>query len=451
MATSEESFSATGDLRPATRNLAFRRSSTQCIREENVLGGFACIDSPKGGTSVHLFASRRILCSSFGKIVAPRLTPAGIIPSLKPARWDMVVEVVFWILLISGFASIVYRSGLSAGLVVNAAMGPTRSTGREGVNDHELHLPVNATRSIREEVGFSSSQFHQAVQKSASSKVVLALDVSNITEERAKGLFELADRDPRRALEIIRGMPASEQRLAIVRVIKAYAIGNLLWEDADALLERDSTTFEDMRKLFQALPKTMVALAEEGAQEIREIEREFPKLFQETDTESTVNRICIPLEANKPGRVQVMLGWTKVAFFRFNKRYFEIDDDSDSEDLRDLPSGAKVRLLYTRFDAKRNVQSACLFAAKRAGRHWVGFFFLGASSGARGSRIVDMDPFAVLAVREDGEYQVEYVDDARSAAVLRLALPNSSQEPESSVRIESLLAEIRDELKKRSA
>lgn len=361
---------------------------------------------------------------------------------------SMAIEWIFWSLVICGFTAIIYRSA------VLAQVNPSKN--------HADHAKACVQDSLaRQSVPLAAvllSPEHTSRALSAvtasrlSASQLVHLDVGNLSESEARELLKLAKTDPREALRRVSQLPASERRILGVRLIRVIAIGYLLWQGPDSNGD-GYPTYKDVREYFERLPANDLKLAADGIDDVKEIEKQRPEFFIDSDLEVLVNRVGIPCDIKEPGRVQRVLGWTKVFYFIFTQRYFELEENHpDTEDLRDLPSDARVNMQDVRFISNRPVVSICMVGARRASSFWVGFYLLGASDGSAGDRVKHLNPYGVLSVRSDGRYHIEYASDSAATAVIRVPKLGPSEAPivnARTERIEQLLTDMQHEICKR--
>lgn len=322
------------------------------------------------------------------------------------------LELFFWFSLIGFYSIVVYSSGMQS----SANRGAGRQAG--AARQQQLSRPearVRRNDTDKPSVFYVSTKVSgRALAQSMNSLYISSgFFAAEVSEHDREELVRLATSDPRRALSKIRALPPQDRERPQVKLIKIVAIGNILWERADQIIDREGVSFQDVQSVFNAHSDEERGLAVEALQDMRAIERRIARFF--TAEELVVpasNRVCIPAEVHNPGRTQTILGWTKLFYFRFNSRLFTVTGNSGDEGrLRDLPSESLLKILNVPVSTDDIVRSVCLAGADLADGAWIGFFFLGRKSGMEGPKISHMDPFAAVAISEEGRYQVEYISE----------------------------------------
>jgi hypothetical protein len=133
-------------------------------------------------------------------------------------------------------------------------------------------------------------------------------------------LLETCDREPREGLDWIARLESELQRKPAVLFAKFIALRQLMFERLFAAGEH-SVSDKDAAQLGLYFGPDQMNRAEEALQTVAAVERTDPDYIPSLGTTkdrfglAMVDSVCIPLERLRPGSVQPILGWTKLAYF----------------------------------------------------------------------------------------------------------------------------------------
>jgi len=317
----------------------------------------------------------------------------------------MFGEIVFWSLLAVAFCWAVTSSGTQRSRspksrTTSLAFASGRKTPLLERDDKALDLRLDRVLTSKHRL---PSRLHA---------VLPHLPPVSLSEDQWEELVRIAYEDPREALRRIDRLPAADRRNPRVRIARIYALGNIIWGSGESDPDRDDQAF------LRLLPPELKRFAEEGVKEIAALEADEPNFLSLNKDDTLANRVCMPFEFHRPGGVQRMLGWTKVGYWIYpENRYFVLDEnDPDTEDLKDLPTNAWGKIIFTRFSCPQTALSSVLAAARTTPQGWMALFILGARQGGSGQRIRDIEPFGMLTIREDGAWRFDAAPDSRAMA-----------------------------------
>lgn len=314
----------------------------------------------------------------------------------------MLGEVIFW-----GATSIAFATVLSYATAQprrRSVLAPpaTLITRRRDITtafDTNARRHVLATGTASDRLWRVREAKSGLVAATAEPQAQLAtLTHAELTASLYEELLRLADRDPKAALARIAKLPVEDRFNPLIRFVRIYAFGNLIWPEH----------VDDPEQFFKGLSRKQIGYAEQGVEEIAAIERVVPDFFNRNEMMQVAHRVCSPLEYHRPGAVQRALGWTKLVFWLFDTtRFLTISPDHpNAEDLKDLPFEKHVDLMTIRFSCERLVMSSCLVAARRTPQGWSATYILGARKGEPGGKIARLDPIGILTLREDGRWNI---------------------------------------------
>ncbi len=181
-------------------------------------------------------------------------------------------------------------------------------------------------------------------------------------------LLDICQRDPHQGLAWIDGLSPELRSKSTICFYRFVALRTLALGNVQGVNLTGIETDELRRYLTPQSGKYIV----QALQQISELERLHPGYIASIGApddrfgESSMDDVCIVVERLFPGKVQEILGWTKIF-------YFGIDRIAFVPGLKDqIPHNLLMILLKTRFKTSEIVRSAVAIAYKKRGRDGLG-------------------------------------------------------------------------------
>lgn len=195
------------------------------------------------------------------------------------------------------------------------------------------------------------------------------LPQSRVEPGSVEHLLKLSQSEPEEALDWIERMPSEIRNKATISFAKFMALRTLALKDLIGWANLPSIEIDELRQFVT--PGTGKYLVR-ALRQISELERQHPGYIarlKEGDNdfgESSVDDVCIVVERLFPGKIQEILGWTKIL-------YFGIDRVGFAPRVGQIPNDELRILLSTRFRIAEIARSAVAIAYGKRGRERSGY------------------------------------------------------------------------------